>query len=431
MATVAVFLVRLGLAWILVPFWQGPDEPQHMYLVALIAATQTPAAAEEDIVSSMYRNGWWEYYQQSRPPQVPKTFAEGPAHVTDVTGAPSGPRTYHTFAASLLRFTGAQTIERQYVVLRAFSSLLGLLTLLMLWSANRRLFGADVGVATAFVLALHPQFLLFSLNVGPDPSVVLLGAVVWLCASHVLAGGTVSLLAVAWVAAALATTIRRVGAALIVDVAVVSAMAVLLGFAARRRPLQVIIVLSTVSAAAAAGAYALIRRFPEFAATLLHYVTSAFQPAIALEVARQDPQFVMRLASTVFLSFWLVAGWMRFEAPLVWYVSVLVLCGAAAAGVIRDWLRAGFAGRVITLTAVMFVAISLAGIFFAYVPIRTGAQGRYLFPVAGPIVGLLALGLLALFGARRAQALISICAAFLLIDATAWLFVLLPTYGER
>jgi 4-amino-4-deoxy-L-arabinose transferase-like glycosyltransferase len=420
---------RIAIAATIVPPWQGPDEPQHTYLIALLTGAYGPGGgAEAAVVESMYRNDWWEHYQRQRPREAPHTFADGPARVTDVKGAPGGPVLFHSTAAGVFRFAGVGGVEVQYRWLRAAAAAMGAASFLIVWAANRAVFGADTALASATILAFHPQFMLVSLNANPDAPVVLLGAIVWLAAAFVVTRrSNVVASAAAWLCAGLGVLIRRLAFPLLIDAAIVSGLAF---WKMRERRRWLTGALSVV----AAGALLAWTQDAEHVRAAVAWSAGSFTPGAAIAGVFGDPGFAWLLALTLFKSFWLTAGWMRYEAPLWWYLLVALICASACAGCIRVLLLKDTQRRVARaalVVAAAFVVVQVLAIFTAYVPVRAGVQGRYLMPVIGPVTGLLAAGLVdGWHWASRTRMMLTLVVLFAAVDLLSWALVLIPVYAS-
>jgi hypothetical protein len=420
----AILVVRLIAAATLIPAWQGPDEPQHLFLVSVLAnGYEEMASLESQVVASMYRNGWWEYYQRPRPPTTPKTFRDGPALVTDVHGAPGGPRAYHDAAAFLLRTANVRDVEGHYRLLRVVSAACGVLTLVLAWYANRAAFGPLIGAASVVMLAFHPQFLLVSITVNPDAVIVLIGAVAWAAAVYGLTRkpGWALVIVMGWAAAFLGLLTRRVAFPLLVDLAIVS---VVLTAASRRRFVAAAVLVVGFALAGLIFVVALGER----GSVALASSVGTIDVVGALRSGIADPPFVARLTRTLFESSWLTAGWMRFSAPGWWYFLVLMVCATGVVGLARELARARELRHVLSL-ALVFVLVQIIGVFVAYLPLRAGVQGRYLMPVALPLFALLVTGLRGVLRSMHPdhflRVVVAVCA---LLDALAWVTVLIPVY---
>ncbi|HEY3174759.1 MAG TPA: DUF2142 domain-containing protein [Candidatus Polarisedimenticolia bacterium] len=108
--------------------------------------------------------------------------------------------------------------------------------------------------------------------------------------------------------------------------------------------------------------------------------------------------FLTEFPVVLFESFWGRFGWMSFRLPAVLYLGALAATLAAAMGLALRWLRRVDALQPSQVLFAAAIAIQLAQIV-AYNLTFTQAQGRFLFPVLGPIAILLCSGMTEL--ARR------------------------------
>lgn len=431
-------MVRAAAAIIVVPRWQGPDEPQHFLVAASIlrdlpsgpetlyalppAIEQGVRDLEGEIIRSMAREGWWAYYGARTPDEpLPQRFGDGPNLVTDVPGAAGGGRMYFVAASGVIRMLGISDVDREYDVLRGMSLVWGLLTVLVGYAATRVWVGDDYSVAVAAVLGFHPQFVLVATTVSPDAFVNLCGAIAWWQLGRALTHGHIVIaLAALWLAALAAAVTRRVGAPLVGMAAIASAV-VLCRFRQRAR-----IGLSLVVILAACGAtlVGLLTLWPDEFQRLREY----FSLREAIMRGRVRPAMASFLW-TFWQSTWLAAGWGRFPAPSWWIAAVSAWAAVATGGVAALLLSRG---RHFTIVchALAAVCLQALAIWVAYWGIvGAGAQGRYLFPVIVPFLTLLTLGsATAVQMFWRRSALWVPVVLMITFDLLAWTTVLIPVY---
>jgi hypothetical protein len=141
-----------------------------------------------------------------------------------------------------------------------------------------------------------------------------------------------------------------------------------------------------------------------------------------------DVEYLKRFSRFLFTSWWYSLGWVRYQAPL-WWVSVTALIAIAASlGVVRQFLRSRALRGIIGAAALNLIAL-LAALCVVFLRLRTGPQGRYLFPAIVPLLILLWLGIEAWFPERlRKVAAIALVTAFALLDLSAWMFIAAPVY---
>ena len=196
-ALFGLFAVQLALTIVIVPPWQNPDEPQHtMFALALakhgagILPDVYDDAIEHDIVKSLARHGWWEFYSWKTPAVLPETF-EGveQIHQQSIQGPPG----YHLAAGAFLNALGMHDATAALYAMRILSALLSLGTLWCILAGTALVFGAPAGFVVAALVALHPQFAIVSTTAGPDGMVNLAGSLLWWQAARSWAGASIFL----------------------------------------------------------------------------------------------------------------------------------------------------------------------------------------------------------------------------------------------
>ena len=100
--------------------------------------------------------------------------------------------------------------------------------------------------------------------------------------------------------------------------------------------------------------------------------------------------FVSEFPTVLFTSFWGVFGWMSFRLPAYFYMVCLLITLGGLLGLLFDRGRIGAAGVGRLFGAVIAVQVAQVVV---YNMTFTQAQGRFLFPVLGPIAIALGVGL--------------------------------------
>jgi hypothetical protein len=404
----ACFVAQAALALLIIPPWQNPDEPQHLMSVHQVLAygpdyrhDVLDPRAERAILASMMEHRWWEHYGLRAPASLPESFSDGPAQVISAYFGPpdGGSRLYYRFMAALFRAVGPDALLPQLYAMRAISVLLTVLALTCVWAAGRA--------------ALDP---LSALNLA--------GAFVWFQALVLVQSQTVRVrdLCGLWGGAIAAFLLRRVGAPLLVVAAGVSAVASIRGRFGIGRPSPLRVV---------AGVTALV--------AAIALVSATADGARAVEWILRNPISVASIPASdfsnwagflggLFRSFWLTAGWLRYAPPSWWLIVIIVTTTLAGIGLITGRRAAG--DRRIVVLCVSMVATQLLAIIALYfVVLRTGAQGRYLFPVLPAALLLMWVGWRAWFEPKRdqmaAQVLVT---AMALLNVTGWVTVIVPAY---
>jgi hypothetical protein len=432
---VAVFIGQLLMAVAVIPPWQNPDEPQHLLTARLVQSLGPGFVVEQElgspeespIVQSMARYGWWRHYQSQTPNPVPATFADGPGKVvTQYFGPPGGgSRLYYSAVSSLFDVAAIDAVLSQMYVMRVLAAAASILALLCIWSGTRHLLNQHAALGVAALAALHPQFAIVSASASPDAFVNLAGSVVWRQSAVLLTRGTtLPGLALLWLGAVAALVLRRMGAPVVAVAAVVTLVLAWREIRSKGR--------SPLRALAAAGALGLA----------VAAVTLATVPADlsrALNFLRIDPvQAVRQVAGSaaalpsfmemLFRTFWLAAGWLRYSGPQWWQASVALLCVVAAAGLLL--VRGHEKRQALMLSAAAVLVQVVAVVIYQFGILRSGPQGRYLFPVLPAVLCLIWLGWTAIVEriAEQRAAAVSLVMAVAFLNVSAWLFVIIPAF---
>jgi hypothetical protein len=153
-----------------------------------------------------------------------------------------------------------------------------------------------------------------------------------------------------------------------------------------------------------------------------------FDPAQSIRGTVSHVDRLPAFVATLFTTFWLSAGWLRYQAPDWWYGVPLGITLIATAGLLAPGAASVAQRRVRLFALAMFIVQTAIVIAFYFGVLQTGPQGRYLFPVMPAIVSLLWLGWCRWFGADRAVAAISLIAIMGVLNITAWTLVIAPAY---
>jgi 4-amino-4-deoxy-L-arabinose transferase-like glycosyltransferase len=131
-------------------------------------------------------------------------------------------------------------------------------------------------------------------------------------------------------------------------------------------------------------------------------------------------------------SYWLTFGWMNVGGPGWLYRAAGALCLLAVAGWVALLRRSGRVGQERRGLALLVLWVGLIVLLvLGWIAINpSAAQGRLLFPAAGAIATLLALGLVGPLPRRLAPlAAGGLAVALLALDVWVWLAVLAPAYA--
>ena len=228
----------LGVAWtVVVPPFQGPDEPTHVSYTQQLSETGTgpfqdrgerPVSTEIGIALEEYGLGALTGVRNARPPRTElqerqweaRSEALTDAQRSDGTG-PSplarNPQLYYVFQAiPYLALGGADLFDR-LVAMRLANVLLFLLTIALTWLLAVELFGRDarlrVFLATAIV-AMWPMLAFMAGIVNPDTALVTAYTAVLVCAVRLVRRGpSLGRVVALWLTAAITMLVHGRGLA--------------------------------------------------------------------------------------------------------------------------------------------------------------------------------------------------------------------------
>jgi len=409
-----------------VPPWQGPDEPGHFTTTYDLAVS--PLMRERiqgDVLKSMVRNRFWSLNEDLPPDPLPTVFYLA-SDLNLGLGNPSQPL-YYSLGAMALTLSRPASLDAAYYHLRMLGVLLAVAALWFGWAGTRILFGPEVAAGALAIGALHPQFLLASLNVNADVLVNFWGAFVWWQAARALAGQRRALSIVLMIVGAVAALFTKRIGMILLGVAVVVAVASL--FRHRTRSLNRREVLFIV-AAGSIGAVVLVALgivFREQVQSLWFYWADAFTPRTSLADARGAE--ALRFARMTVDYFWLIAGWLRFQPPISWLWVARILIAAGMTGALVQLISSRTERAPLSMAWLFVIAqlmVMLATVFWIA---PSAPQARYLFPVFVPITVLLYVGLRRLVPRRyEAQWPVTLAAVLMVLDVTGFTTVHLAAY---
>ena len=153
-----------------------------------------------------------------------------------------------------------------------------------------------------------------------------------------------------------------------------------------------------------------------------------FDETLAASAVAARVEQLPRFLGALFTHFWLAVGWVRYQAPWWWYGIVAVICAVALLGLARR--QPAISTRVLGLAGCMLVLQTAAVVAYYFGVMRSGAQGRYLFPVLPAVFVLLWLGWRRWFPPSSLRvAAVVLMAVMAALNAAAWLLVVLPVYA--
>ena len=429
-----ILIFRLMLAIALVPPWQHPDEPAHLARASIYALqTELDLSKRQDqgieraLLASMNEYRWWQSYGRDAPVPPPEDFShpEVGEHVMRQTDASA---LYYLPAGLYLRSLDIRDLVDQQYALRWLSLVLAVPTLWCAWAGSRRFFGDHVAAGSTALVALHPQFALLSTAVNPEALVNLCGAVIWwqgarfVCGERRTAG-----MAMLGIATCVGVFAKRVGGPLVL----VTGMMLLVGMVRSRR-VSAGASLKTLRLAAL-GILCVLVLFsltPEAFSRLWDYWAELLLVPADVRPREPDAAFFARWVTGLFQSAWLYAGWLRYPAPIAWYVAVLGLSLASLGGLLPAFFRRlGADSRAGLVVAAGWLLIQAIAIYVGFFRNGLTAQGHYFFSGIGPWAALFWLGAVG-WWPERMWPMVGLLLVLLLalLDVTGWGLVIGPAY---
>lgn len=420
----AVFLCRAAVANVVVPPWQGSDEPGHFAVAyGLTLPTDMQQRVEAGVIASMLRHGWWDYRSDPPPDPLPTSFQATPG----VGGGLLVQPLYYSLGALVLSGSGPADLEAAYVHLRVLGVFLAVVTLVAGWAGSRLLFGPQIAAGATAIAAFHPQFLLASIAVNADVLLNAWGAFVWWQAARVVTGRRRDFsMALMLIGAVAALFTKRIGMVLVGVAAVVVVSSLLANQKWRWRWRDAVLVAATV-AIAAAVVLVLGLVFEEPANQLRLYWADVFAVRRTVESATLAES--LRFVRMTVDYFWLIAGWLRFQPPEAWIWVARILTLAAIVGIAFVMIESP-SDRPRMSFALLFTIAQLGSMLVAVFWIAPSApQARYMFPAFIPITVLLYVGwhrTVAIAFPQHWPALLVV--VLVLLDVTGFAMVHIPAY---
>lgn len=406
LSLLVAFVVLACMYSVITPPWEAPDEVGHFQYVAHLLRTHS---------LPMQRLG--ELGEAHQPPLYYAMAAVGaiPADLNDPTGTfrlnphfmwagEDGNEVNASFhdSAETFPFRG-QALALHLV--RGVSVLMGLmtvgLTIAIGWEIfpNRR----SIGLLAGALVAFNPQFLFISGSVNNDNLVTMAATGAWWQILRTLKRSEQWrqwVYAGMWIAVGILAKL----AGLVIGVV---AGLVLLACAAQRRSLKLL-----VHGALAMTLVAVLITGWWFAHNQVRYGDpfgwTVYQQVFEVNLRHSPLQWadLREFFSVQFRSFWGVFGWMNVSAPSWFYGAARVLCLVSLSGLGLSAIQ----GRFSKLSGFQNAALALLGLivlaqemYMIAVITRCDAscyQGRYLFPIIGPLMVIAGLGLVSLMPRR-------------------------------
>jgi len=449
MLFVALSLVRGAVYAVLVPPWQGPDEPKHFEYVRLLHQLRRPVnwgdvdpALEAEIIASMDRYRFWElgWYEDSAGKRFSQVFGVMSHKLEQPLLG------YLPYAVTLEVLSLHDTVTQLYVM-RLLSVLLGALITVVAWFTVVELFQDNwcyiTGIMTFIVFLPMHSFMLGMVN--SDHLAELFAYLVLFVLVRILRRGiTLWRLFEAVVFASLGALAKRtallvipvIGVAVrwsriwaaLAGLGVVGVLALFLWRSGWQIVDQALVKLRPVLEHA--YRYYLFLPSEQFPFT---FDRRFFEPE-ALPVYQRYFVFLFR-------SFWGWFGWLKVPLSSWLYALLGVISIAAFLGLLALVVRA-WQGRldwalwqkktlVLFVVSVIFALLIVIAREIRNWDFEWGGypQGRFLFPILLPIATLFFVGLLALVPERfQRQFTLGYVVSFVVFDACALIRYMLPFF---
>lgn len=184
---IALVMIKAALFLVLLPPWQGPDEPTRLepaFIIArsdaLLPALNPDLGYQSQTLASMRRFKSWGFYERRPPQPTVKTFSD--ANLPAGASILYEPALTYLPAGLAVRWWGGQSVESSLYAAR-FSSLIWhvLATALVALIANLVFKGPNSPlpcVAVVLMFGLHPQLSFLASSVHADSFGQVLSAVV-------------------------------------------------------------------------------------------------------------------------------------------------------------------------------------------------------------------------------------------------------------
>ncbi|MBN2381242.1 hypothetical protein JXQ70_00025 [bacterium] len=409
LALLCLFICFGSLYLLLVPPWQGADEPTHFEQVHLFwqAGPFSPSPAlkqdlelQRRLIQTMDEFSFWRYVGVARPSELPDRFSKAP-FISMVATQMRKPELLYRLSGLYLQCFPVHDLIGQMYLLRFLSLFFSTIGLLFLYEISLLVFKQrrDQALFLISTILLLPQYALVAVSVNTDPflQLVYYGFLLSLLRGkmHGLTGRH-ALVLLCW--ALLCVGTERQGW-MVVPVG-------LYHYWKDQTGLFLKYVFLWMGAFLCVGLplFILLGWFwPALATELINQLAvihlkltlgKAALPATALPWT----QLVLAYISSFFCS----AGWMTYSLPSGLNTLILYLVGAgsvgfimAHSGLIRPWRNLDYDRVSSAIGTLFFNFILLAAIsVLVYMTKGIYAQGRFLFPVVWPIMYLICFGIL-------------------------------------
>lgn len=453
-----------------IPPWQSPDEPKHFEYIRTLIDKQEVFRLErrlpriEDsspqfqgqIIASMAKNHYWEYFGLETPAPLPASFY---AIWRDTSTQLHRPSMYYLLGAIFLYPFQNFELEDQLRVVRLLSVIFSTITIAITYYLAKQIVPNDrfIHVGSAFFVAALPMHIFIGSSVNNDNLLTMVGSLAILSLTLILRRGfsvkrCVFLLSM--LVLALATKRAAVG---LLPGAMAAVIFGLLSWKNVSRRflfgsglmLAALILVFTVGRELAKG----FLPFDILNRSLVAYALNGsdhLDNLLKVSVSTPEVQHIITGHLILFFrSFWGIFGW--FNLPLseelylvLAIVSVVCFIGYSISltAQIATQLRPSNGSRqfapilvqFVFLVAIISMAVLAEGERLAYLSPGEIPQGRYLFNVVAPIAIVYAIGartLLVRRFLRTGLPTLAVVLSLIVLDLIVYLDCLRPFYIER
>jgi len=445
-----------GVLWAaVIPLWQIPDEPAHFGYIQDLGE-RASLFPEDDYypaeVHTVFRRtglAALPFHPETTQPFQPDS-RDGPQedeikelprslrverNTPEENAAKSYPSGYYLLASLVYRTLSSQDIFTIMFGLRIFSAFLTTITMLFTYLTLKRFFrDEDTARATVLIIALSPMYIYMGMAVNVDVLVWLLFSIyLYLLTRAFTDGLSLRLNLLLALTAALGLWVKQT---FLLAVPFYLILVVFLNFRRTLTPSHSLVSLLVFFATIAAlDGWLYLGGF---------IVTSPDVPEGTMNQDRTVSGFLRHFQDYWplyrfygFDSFWGNFGWLDTSLSQRMYDFLRWGCAAATGALIIHLVRSAISRKIDALT-LFYLSISITFVFaflvVSYLRLTSGEvwnlQGRYFFPMIGPIIGLLVLGVVSLSSARvyKSAVLLALVAGMAWFHADVLIRYVIPRF---
>jgi len=393
-----------------IPPWQSPDECRHFAYGILIGKDKKlEPSLDKEIVESMDTFHAWKYQSVNCPHPLPNRLKKVPFYGV-IVGKVSGKSTlYYSLNSYIIKKLKIKGILNQFYMVRSISFLFFILSVYFTYLSARIIFKENFlyCLAAVSLVSFLPQFLIISTSVNPVNLAILLETVlIYLIIRSLHSDNKWPIAIFGSFLIALGFLNDRIALFMIPPFLVL--LFIYFFQSIRIKQLKKILIYSVIIIFLSVGLFLLIQYFfPSLLRTIL-------EQSIVKRGIRAISKFLQffPLSSTksilsffcgFFMSFWYVAGWMRFPYIIDIYSVLVFICLLVGLGLLiylynyfiqrKPKTSISFNTFLVLMAAVISLLVGTIISKFPRLDPGHGAQGRYIFPAISAIGILFVLGL--------------------------------------